>query len=211
MSATLQFDEAKHLYTINGKIIPSVTQIISAVGLYEFDFVSKRTLAIAAERGRIVHTYIEWFEQGILDDNSIDPELAGYFRAYLSAKASGELPEQPDLIEYRSYSEKYQYAGTIDQVFTAENWIHDHKTGLPSPSHGLQLSAYWLMLHPDFREKPEHLTCGYYRPDGSYKIVDYPYEPMEWLAVVADFRWRARNNMIKPIWQETAPLWNMAS
>ena len=84
MSAVLQFDEAIHRYTVNGVIVPSVTQIITSVGLYEFDFVSSETLAIAAERGRIVHTYIEWYEKGILDESSIDPELQGYFDAYLS-------------------------------------------------------------------------------------------------------------------------------
>ena len=29
-------------------------------------------------------------------------------------------------------------------------------------------------------------------------------------AVVADFRWRLKNNCIKPIWAETAPLWATA-
>ena len=52
MDNTLHFDEAAHRYTVNGRIIPSVTQIISAVGLYEFDFVSKQTLAIAALRDK---------------------------------------------------------------------------------------------------------------------------------------------------------------
>ena len=209
MDKTLQFDAAAHRYTVGGKIIPSVTQIISAVGLYEFDFVSRQTLAIAAERGRIVHTYIEWHEQGLLDESSIDPDLAGYFNAYLAAKAAGEIPASPTAIERRVYSEKYQYAGTLDQMF-GDKWIHDHKTGVASPTHGLQLSGYWLADHPDFRDKPERLTCGYYRPDGSYKIVEYPYEPLAWLAVVADFRWRLKNNCIKPIWAETAPLWATA-
>lgn len=209
MTAPLQFDEAAHRYTVNGKIIPSVTQIISAVGLYEFDFVSRQTLAIAAERGRIVHTYIEWYEQGCLDENSIDPDLAGYFEAYLAAKEAGKLPEAPTAIEKRVYSEKYQYAGTLDQMF-GEKWIHDHKTGVESPTHGLQLSGYWLALHPDLRDKPDRLTCGYYANTGEYRIVEYPYEPLAWLAVVADFGWRRKNNCIKPIWQETAPLWATA-
>ena len=209
MDKTLQFDAAAHRYTVGGKIIPSVTQIISAVGLYEFDFVSKQTLAIAAERGRIVHTYIEWHEQGLLDEGSIDPDLAGYFNAYLAAKAAGEIPASPTAIERRVYSEKYQYAGTLDQMFGSK-WIHDHKTGVESPTHGLQLSGYWLADHPDLRDKPDRLTCGYYRNDGSYKIVEYPYEPLAWLAVVADFRWRLKNNCIKPIWAETAPLWATA-
>ena len=210
MDKTLQFDEAAHRYTVNGRIIPSVTQIISAVGLYEFDFVSRQTLAVAAERGRIVHTYIEWHEQGCLDENSIDPDLAGYFEAYLAAKKAGEIPASPTAIEERVYCEKYQYAGTLDQMF-GERWIHDHKTGDESPVHGLQLSGYWFAKHPDLRDKPDRLTCGYYRRTGKYKIVEYPYEPLAWLSVVADFRWREKNRCIKPIWTETAPLWAMAS
>ena len=75
--AELLFDEAAHRYTVNGQIIPSVTQIISAVGLYEFDFVNAETLAVAAERGRFVHSMIEWYEIGELDESSIDPELKG--------------------------------------------------------------------------------------------------------------------------------------
>lgn len=209
MDNVLQFDEAAHRYSVNGKIIPSVTQIISAVGLYEFDFVSRQTLAIAAERGRIVHTYIEWHEQGLLDESSIDPDLAGYFEAYLAAKAAGDIPDAPTAIEERVFSEKYQYAGTLDLLF-GEYWIHDHKTGVESPVHCLQLSGYWLAKHPNLRDTPNHLTCGYYRPDGSYKIVEYPYEPLAWLAVVADFRWRLKNNCIKAIWAETAPLWATA-
>lgn len=209
MSELLQFDEATHRYTVGGRIIPSVTQIISAVGLYEFDFVSKETLAIAAERGRIVHKAIEWHEQGLLDESSLDPELAGYFEAYLAAKKAGELPEKPTAIEQRVYSAKYQYAGTLDQMF-GERWIHDHKTGAESPVHGLQLSGYWLALHPDIRDKPEHLTCGYYRPDGGHKVVEYPYEPLAWMAVLADYAWRRKNNCIKAIWQDTAPMWGKA-
>ena len=209
MNATLHFDEKLHRYTVDGKIIPSVTQIISAVGLYEFDFVSKETLMAAAERGRIVHTCIEWYELGILDEASIDPELYGYFQAYLDAKARKLIPERPSMIERRVYSEKYQYAGTLDQMF-GDRWIHDHKTGSESPVHGLQLSGYWLALHPDPGDKPERLTCGYYRRDGSSNIVDYPYEPLAWLSILADYRWRLKNNCIKSIWLDTAPMWTTA-
>ena len=200
MTAPLQFDEAAHRYTVNGKIIPSVTQIISAVGLYEFDFVSKQTLAIAAERGRIVHTYIEWYEKGVLDWTSIDPDLAGYFDAYIAAKAAGVLPGTPTAIEERVYSEKYQYAGTLDQMF-GERWINDLKTGAESPVHGLQLSGYWLAKHPDLRDKPDLLTGLYLRNTGEYQLVEYPYEPLVWMSVCADYYWRKKNDLIKPIWQ----------
>ena len=195
--AELLFNEERHQYTVNGVILPSVTQIISAVGLYEFDFVDAETLANAAERGRYVHMMIEYYEQGELDFDTIHPDLSGYFEAYLSMKEAGLIPQKADLIEWRGYSEKNGYAGTLDMMF-GEDWIHDHKTGVKSPVHGLQLSGYWLIRHPNMAEKPKRLTCGYYGKDGSFELVDYPYEPLAWLSVVADYKWRLKNNCIKP-------------
>lgn len=196
----LQFNEEKHEYTYGGRIIPSVTQIISAVGLYEFDFVSRDTLAVAAERGRIVHTYIEWYEKGILDESSIDPELAGYFEAYKKMKSELAIPT-PDGIEKRVYSSAYGYAGTLDQCFTNLKWINDHKTGVKSLVHGIQLSAYWLALHPNMNDKPGRLTCDYLTLNGEYELVEYPYEPLAWIAIKSDYNWRVKNNLIKRIWQ----------
>ena len=200
MAGALLFDEAEHRYMVDGRIIPSVTQIISTVGLYEFDFVSDDTLAVAAERGRNVHSMIEFFEQGELDFNTIDQELQGYFDAYLEIKKVGLLPAHPIRIEYRAWSEKYNYAGTIDQEFEGD-WLNDHKTGSKSPVHGLQLSAYWLMLHPDMSLKPKKLTCDYLSRDGSYEVVEDPYEPLPWLAVLADYHWRLKNNCIRNRWK----------
>ena len=201
MGNQLRFNAERHEYTVGCIVLPSVTTIISAVGLYEFDSVPIETLEVAAERGRNVHTYIEWYEQGVLDMASIDPELEGYFNAYLSMKAEGLIPEKPFAIEKRSWSHKYRYAGTMDMLFNGGRWIHDHKTGLPSPATGLQLSAYWLMDHPDMSDKPERLTAGYLTRRGEYNLVDYDYEPLAWLAVFADYGWRVKNNMIRSRWR----------
>ena len=199
--AELQFNEERHEYTLGGVVLPSVTTIISAVGLYDFDHVSAETLRIAAERGTIVHTCIELYELGELDESSIDPELAGYFESYLKMKEAGLLPERPSAIEKRIYSEKYKYAGTLDQMF-ADDWINDIKTGLPGAEHGLQLSAYWLALHENITDKPRRLTGTYLHRDGSCgDLIDYRYEPLPWLAVVTDYNWRVRNNKIKPRWR----------
>ena len=196
----LLFNEELHQYSVDGRIIPSVTQIISAVGLYEFDFVSDETLAVAAERGRKVHTMIEYYEQGDLDASTLDQERRGYFDGYLSLKEAKLLPEKPTKIEWRGWSEKYGFAGCIDQVW-GEDWINDHKTGSPSPVHGLQLSAYWMILHPDMTEKPRRLTCDYLTRGGEGIIIDYPYEPLVWLAILADYKWRVKNGCIRNRWK----------
>jgi len=196
----LEFNAERHEYRYNGVIVPSVTGIISAVGLYDFDHVSRETLKIAAERGTIVHQCVEWHEAEILDPDSIDPELRGYFDAYLMLKDRGDLPSKPDATEERVYSVTYLYAGTLDQRFGCD-WINDIKTGQPDPAHGLQLSAYWLAIQSDMRIKPRRLTGTYLRPDGTGTVIDYKYEPLSWMGVLADYNWRAANNKIKSRWK----------
>lgn len=198
MPEELKFNAATHTYTCRGKVIPSVTQIISAVGLYEFDFVSRQTLAVAAERGRVVHECVELFERGELDESSVDPELAGYFEAYLECRKVHAFPP-PVAIEERVFSEPYQYAGTLDQEFPGD-WLNDIKTGPPSPVHGLQLSGYWLAKYGMSR-KPQRLTGTYLKPNGDHELREYPYDPLVWLAVLTDYRWRAKNNLLKGIWR----------
>lgn len=194
--AKLEFYEDTHTYTLDGKIVPSVTQVINAVGLYEFEFVNRNTLAVAAERGLIVHECIEFFERGELDETSIDPELRGYFEAYLECRKV-YFPQGPIAIEERVYSEQYQYAGTLDQEFSG-GWINDIKTGAPSPTHGLQLTGYWLAKHGKTK-KPTRLTGTYLQPGGRFRLKDYPYEPGAWLAVLADYRWRHKYNLLKKV------------
>ena len=197
MPDVLTFDAATHRYTFGGRIVPSVTQILAGVGMYDFGHASRETLAAAAERGHIVHTYIEWHERGTLDEESVDPALAGYFRAYLAAKEAGELPAgSPSRIETMVYSDKYGYAGTLDQMW-GTSWINDLKTCPPDPAHGLQKSAYWLAEHPDMADRPERLTATYLTAEGFFRVVEYPYEPLAWLAVLADYNWRRKNGKIK--------------
>ena len=197
----LTFNEELHEYRLDGVVIPSVTTIISAVGLYEFDYVSSETLEVAAERGTIIHRCIEWHEQGPLDESSIDPELVGYFESYIKMKEAGLLPEKPDEIEKRVCSKRFRYAGTLDQKY-AGNWINDIKTGMPGPEHGLQLSAYWLAEHEDMLTKPERLTGCYLHRDGSIgELIDYPYDPQTWLAVLTEYVWRKKNNKISKRWR----------
>lgn len=199
--AELIFNEDRHEYSIGGKILPSVTTILSAVGMYDFDFVSAETLRIAAERGSIVHKYIELYEQDDLDESSIDPELQGYFESYLRMKDAKLLPDRPSAIEKRIFSAKYQYAGTLDQMYE-NDWINDIKTGLPGAEHGLQDTAYWLALHEqNLSDRPRKLTCSYLHRDGTCgDLVEYPYEPLQWLTVRSDYNWRLKNNKIKKRW-----------
>lgn len=198
----LEFDESTHTYTLDGKNLPSVTTILAACGMYDFDFVSDDTLNVAAERGTIIHRCIEWYESGTLDESSIDEELVGYFQSYLKTKEAGLLPVKPTQTEKKVYSQRFRYAGTLDQQF-GDNWINDLKTGAPGAEHGLQLSAYWLAEHENMLVKPGYLTATYLHRDGAIAdVIEYRYEPSIWLAVVTEYSWRVRNNKIRKRWSE---------
>lgn len=197
MGVELTFDADKHEYRAGGVVVPSVTQILSACGLYDLGFVSAHALQVAAERGQIVHYCIELYEQGELDESTIDPELDGYFESYLRAKDAGLLPNKPSAIEQRVYSEKFKYAGTIDQIY-GSGWINDLKTGIPQPEIELQLSAYWLTKNEQLNVKPERLTGTYLHEDGTIaEVVDYQYVPHIWLSFLTNYRWREKYGKLK--------------
>lgn len=193
----LTFDAEKHEYRFGGVVIPSVTQIMTGIGLYDLSHVPERVLRESADRGTIVHCCIEWYEKGILDESSIDPELRGYFESYLRMKDAKLLPEHPSAIEEQLFSAKYGYAGTLDQMYE-DDWINDLKTGVRDPGHGIQLSAYWLLKYGIITKKPRELTCSYLHADGSCgDLVRYDCEMPTWVSMLADYKWRERHGKLK--------------
>ena len=64
--------------------LPSVTQILKAVGLgADYDRVPAHTLEHARERGQALHAAIQYHHEGTLDADSLHPEVAPGFSAYL--------------------------------------------------------------------------------------------------------------------------------
>lgn len=64
----LTFDEASHIYRLNGDIIPSVSKLMEPLKDQCYGGISKRTLENAAIKGSAVHNSIEnWIKFGIDD------------------------------------------------------------------------------------------------------------------------------------------------
>ncbi len=192
----LTFNYATHEYRFNGVVMPSVTQILKAVGLSDYSRVPADTLQRTAERGRVVHEIIELYERGTLDESTIDPALRGYFESYLRAKDAGLLPERPSAIEKMVYSEKYKYCGMLDQLYN-DDWINDLKTvRTPQPEIELQLSAYWFAEVP-IPIYPRKLTGTYLYEDGSTAdVIEYRYNPAVWCSALSVYRWKEKNGKL---------------
>lgn len=139
--ARFEFDPIAHRYTLDGRVLPSVTQILR--GLDDFSNVPARVLEKARDRGQRVHAACNLDVLGTLDENTVDDEVAPYlaqFRRFL--RESGFVPT---LSECRVYDETLWYAGTLDLFGDLPGCLDvqiDIKSGLIPRSVGPQTAAY---------------------------------------------------------------------
>ena len=64
----LEFDEAGHIYRLDGIIIPSVSAVMAPLSKVKYDGINSRTLEKAAGKGTAVHNAIEnWLKFDIED------------------------------------------------------------------------------------------------------------------------------------------------
>lgn len=112
------FDPEKHLYTLGGVQIPSVTQVLP----YNY----RGNNEDAKQKGSYVHRMIEFKAKGVLDEETLDPQLKPYLEAY------------------KRLLNEYRLTGVMDI-----------KSGSPHPCTELQLAGYRLLadegipIHPD--------------------------------------------------------------
>jgi len=172
----LVFQEDEHLYFLDGRPVPSVTQILAEAGLVNWEFVSEW----ARERGSTVHKAIHLELTCGLDWSSI-PES---FHPYVSAElqAIEDLDVEVIASEVRVFSRTYGYAGTLDRIvrFRKANYLAlwDTKTGPTVPAYALQTAAYTEAVHemalPILNgERIKKRFAMRLKPDGSYSLEPF--------------------------------------
>lgn len=109
----LSFDEEHHVFTVKGEMIPSVTTILKKAGLTP-DWSAIKGIEWYADRGRYTHQATEMWEKGTLDEDTVDPEIAGYLNAYKSFRS--DCPVTVTGQEVMLWHPTYKYAGIIDMV-----------------------------------------------------------------------------------------------
>ena len=168
----LEFNASIHRYRLDGRILPSVTQVLKGVGMIDFSMIPQVVLQEAASRGTAVHRALHYLDDGDLDEASVEPELTPYIQAYRDFCAQSGFTVA--LVEHRVYHPTFMYAGTLDRTggFPDKSLaVLDVKTGMPFPAHGLQLAAYAACLkHPRMYRR----ISLYLNEDGGYKAEEYP-------------------------------------
>lgn len=163
----VSFDEVKHKYTCEGLTLPSVTQILTAVGLPDLSAIPAVTLQWKAELGTMVHLATELDDQNELDYNSLDDRIIPYLEAYRRFKSESGFKIID--IEKMVFDPALKYAGKLDRfgILNGKRSLLDIKTGVfDSLSVGPQTAAY-ARAYTD-------LKCNRYtlqlKDNGNYKL-----------------------------------------
>jgi len=115
----LEFNEATHTYTLDGIVLPSVTQIISEIMPNKYANVNKRVLNEKAKFGTEGHKIIEYLNTSDLENakkhiRSIENKsLEICIREYLRLVSKYNI--NPHLHELKVHY-GYIYAGTLDMI-----------------------------------------------------------------------------------------------
>lgn len=170
----LEFDEVHHIYTLDGLIIPSVSNILEPLSAVKYERVDSRTLERAATRGTSVHNGIEnWIKFGIED---VPEEHEGYFEAFLKWWNANN----PTVIasELRMYHKFLRYGGTCDLLCLIEDKLAliDFKTtyAVSDMTCSVQLEGYGQAL-ATHGVKVDRKLILHLKKDGTYNDKqEYP-------------------------------------
>ncbi len=199
----LTLDPVAHIYrNERGDIVPSVTQILQCAGLVDFSGIRPEVLELAAERGTVVHAITEYLDKGTLDEDSIDPALAGYVEGYKAFKKQYGINKCIS-IEKQIYHKTLGYAGTLDRIGTLADetlMLFDIKTGCKEAAHEIQLAGYFNSLNAESRGHIKTIGTLYLSEDGKFEFVpaDVKRAWPVFLAALNITKWKMNNGLWRP-------------
>lgn len=149
----VQFDEATHTYTLDGKELPSVTHIIRYLAVDKANSADHNMALIARERGSTVHEATVMYDHSGEIPDDFPAEYAPYLEAYV--QFCRDYHPKWELIEHQMGNTTLGFAGTLDRfgVIDDKLCILDIKTSykVDIPSLSAQLTAYHdLLLNEQF-------------------------------------------------------------
>lgn len=112
--AEFLFDEATHTYTLDGVVIPSVTEICAPITCGKYPPVG--VVQQAAARGTRVHELCALYDMDALPDE-IEAELVGYVKAWAAfCRDYKPVWKHIELPLYGEIDPGQPFAGTIDRI-----------------------------------------------------------------------------------------------
>lgn len=175
LTKRLEFDEVSHNYTVNGVLLPSVTEIVSPVTYSKYS-VANNVVEQAAYRGTMVHQMCADYDLGIIDDEyEVETELAGYLAAWMSF--CRDFTPEWEYVECKMAAN--DCAGTVDRIgiIDGRRVIVDIKTSASMDraakvSLCAQIYGYdWLAVLNDIKDTHPADSMGVQlKKDGTYTV-----------------------------------------
>ena len=140
------FNEEKHEYSVNGIIMPCVSDFINRVVK---EIKQKQNppwfMQRAMDKGTASHKAIELLNSGCLDETTLDPQITGYVESYKKFKIVHY--HKSILREFRTFDSERRVCGSIDDIGYIDGVLKtaDYKTGKYYDYYKWQLTGYYLM------------------------------------------------------------------
>lgn len=185
-------------------LTPTVTQVMRVQGLLPAP-PPFRTVAGALRRGTAVHKACELDDHGVLDEQSVAPQLQPYLTAHRRAKLDLGI-EDHIAIEQRLEHPLLKFRGRPDWIgwVKGRRFVIDWKSGntTPDPATVIQLAAYaelvrvWLKL----TDVPQIMSL-HYRSDGTYRSEFYTSKLQAWgwtqfHCALVNYQWRREHGRL---------------
>jgi hypothetical protein len=189
----LTFDEAKHEYRYDGVVIPGVTTILKP--LIDYSHVPADRLAAASRLGTMVHKTTELYDEGVLDEDDLDPILVPYLEGWKRFRREVEFV--PDTIEQRLYHPELRYCGTSDRTGRVRGYksvVDIKKMMTLGPVIGVQTAAY-MEAHNRHGAGIEKRYALGLRPDGTYRLQEFT-DPTDFpcfVSLLTTYNWRLKH------------------
>lgn len=188
------FDEATHIYTVEGQELPSVTEIIRFLSFDAAVGADKAMRDYAAECGTRIHEACTLYDfEG--EDAEVDTDIVGYVQAYAAFKRDYGIT---DWLYYEKPlgSVRLGYAGTPDRIGLIDGCmtILDIKTGSKINKYALaaQLTGYHELAAVELGITNVSQRWGLHlKKNGSYSVINAP------LSLMAFVCCRLLHNILK--------------
>lgn len=172
--AELKFVEDGHLYFIDSRPVPSVTDICSILTAENRAKLNPHLLDAAARRGTLVHECTELLDYGVPpEDMDMPADIVPYVTAY--QRFLRDYKPRWIAVEKQVYDAEIGLAGTLDRQGVVDDYpcILDIKT-TTAPTREQKIS--WCAQLAGYRLLHRNATLERYilqlRPDGSYKLYN---------------------------------------
>lgn len=191
----LTFDPTTHTYTLDGQVVPSITQVLREAGLIEATGDER-----ALTRGSEVHRFCRLLDEDALDWADVPEAYAGYVRAWEQFRAATHLDIEAAEIPVASVL--HRFAGRPDRIGRTPmgKFIVEIKTGRPAPWAALQTAAQALAETEQSGEAVMRRWAVWLKPEGAYSVI--PHEDRNdgrlFLCALALYQWKAAHGLLHP-------------